>query len=155
METHEVWLTPYLVLITMQVQVVQPGAPLPGDLFPLYGSVRADSGWWVVWRAEIDLVKNCLVPDLGALYWIEGSWWQRRPQIWKMTSWRNWYSSPYGLSFGSLVRVWWIFPNRFVYFTYHLYPFVDHFSKGVPMAFQNRYVSLLQGGAPAPVINWL
>ena len=27
----------------------------------------------LVWRAKIDLVKNCLVPDLGALYWIEGS----------------------------------------------------------------------------------
>ena len=27
----------------------------------------------LVWRAEIDLVKIFLVPDLGALYWIEGS----------------------------------------------------------------------------------
>ena len=27
----------------------------------------------LVWKAEIDLVKNFLVPDLGALYWIEGS----------------------------------------------------------------------------------
>ena len=39
--------------------------------------------WWkvldfvepsiVVWRAEVDLVMICFLPDLGALYWIEGS----------------------------------------------------------------------------------
>ena len=27
----------------------------------------------LVWRADIDLAKIFLVPDLGALYWIEGS----------------------------------------------------------------------------------
>jgi hypothetical protein len=27
----------------------------------------------LVWRAEVDLVKIFFAPDLGALYWIEGS----------------------------------------------------------------------------------
>ena len=27
----------------------------------------------LVWRAEVDLVMIFFVPDLGALYWIEGS----------------------------------------------------------------------------------
>ena len=48
-----------------------------------YEFALSDFFWWkvldfvesniLVWRAEVDLVLIFFVPDLGALYWIEGS----------------------------------------------------------------------------------
>ena len=45
---------------------------LPCQIF-LWKVLDFVEGNLLVCRAEIDLVKNNLVPDLGALYWIEGS----------------------------------------------------------------------------------
>ena len=46
---------------------------LPCQIFFLWKVLDFVEANILVWRAEIDLVKIFLVPDLGALYWIEGS----------------------------------------------------------------------------------
>ena len=45
---------------------------LPCQIFFLWKVLDFVEGNTLLWRAEIDLVKIFLVPDLGALYWIGG-----------------------------------------------------------------------------------
>ena len=46
---------------------------LPCQMFFLWKVLEFVENNILVWRADIDLVKIFLVPDLWALYWIEGS----------------------------------------------------------------------------------